>query len=67
MKNETLELGQHLDIIAWLKTSGFQKMPVMNPPSTCSSANSKKVSYMDCQFPTPTSQNSPFFVNISAD
>jgi hypothetical protein len=37
-------------------------------PSTCSSANSKKkLSRMDCQSPTPTSQNSPVLVNRSAD
>ncbi len=30
-------------------------------PSSCSSANSKKLSCMDCQSPTSTSQDSPFF------
>jgi hypothetical protein len=31
-------------------------------PSIHSSANSKKLPCMDCQVPTPTSQNSPFLV-----
>ncbi len=37
--------------------------------STCSFTNSKKKnrSCMDCQSPTPTSQNSPIFINRSAD
>ncbi len=36
-------------------------------PSTCSSANSKELSCMDCQAPPPPSQTLPFFVNRSAD
>jgi hypothetical protein len=51
-------------------------MPAIKPSSsTCSNANSKKkkqqktILYgcMDCQSPTPTSQNLPFFVHRSAD
>ncbi len=51
--------------------SRMPKMPVINPlqalvhPQT--QKKKKKLSCMDCQSPTPTSQNSPFLVNRSTN
>jgi hypothetical protein len=43
-------------------------MPVFNPlQALVYPQTQKKLSCMDCQSPTPTSQDSPFLVNRSAD
>jgi hypothetical protein len=48
---------------------GIPKMPVINPPQALFhlQTKKKKLSCMDCQAPTPTSQNLPLLVNTSAD
>ncbi len=48
--------------------SRISKMPVINPlQALLHPQTQKKLSCMDCQSPTPTSQTAPFLVNRSAD
>jgi hypothetical protein len=42
-------------------------MLVINPIQALVHPQTQKLSCMDCQSPTPTSQNSPFLVNTCAD
>jgi hypothetical protein len=62
MKKKTLELSWYHCVA---EDSRIPKMPGINPlqaivhPQT--QKEKKKPSHMDCQSPTPTSQNLPFF------
>jgi hypothetical protein len=47
--------------------SRIPKMLVINPSKHLFIRKLKKLSCMDCQYPTPTSQNSLFLVNRFAD
>ncbi len=70
LDDEKKKLFSWVDILVYLCSWRLQdsKNAGHEPsPSTCSSVNSKKLSCMDCQSPTPTSQNSPSLVNRSAD
>jgi hypothetical protein len=59
-----LELGQHLGIIAQLKTPGDQNPAHYPSPSTCLSANSKRKTILHgLSIPNPNSSKITFFGN----
>ncbi len=66
-EKNTLELGRHLGIIVYLRTPGFPNCRSLTVFKHLFICKLKKTILLDCQSPTPTSQNSPFLVNRSAD